>query len=139
MLMSASPKPPKGTARRERKGRWHRADREEVQNKAESKLRDGYRCRWPWCPGNYSIVHSCHLKHKGMNGDVLSIRSQRDNFITQCPTDHYIFDDVGGREIEPLTDKGTDGPCRFVQRDKWTDEVIRWAEEVAIGMIGRQG
>jgi hypothetical protein len=99
--------------------------------KAEVRERD-QTCRWPGCSCQRSWgwaqgaswmrqLEVAHLEDKGMGGDKQLIRTQRHKMILLCGWRHRGSFGLHAKRarIEPLTDKGTDGPCEFlIQRQK---------------------
>lgn len=89
-------------------------------------------CRWPGCDCQrswgaaqgqqwYRALEVAHLDDKGMGGDKKLLRTRKDRMIYLCAWRHRGQFGLHAKRarIEPLTDKGTDGPCLFtVQRKK---------------------
>jgi hypothetical protein len=110
------PKPAKGSARAALLEK--RATRRylEATEKAAVRRRDGGVCRWPGCGerGEKWRLEVAHLNDKGMGGDH-GTRSTRDQMILLCLPDHQGEHSLhtGFKRVVPLTDRGTDGLCRF--------------------------
>lgn len=102
----------KGDFRREiHERREEQTDREDAIL-AEAKRRDRYACRYPGCQEPKGVVHGCHLTHRGMGGNPEGDRTTKDTAITFCPRHHQLFDHADFT-VEPVTPRGTDGPCEF--------------------------
>lgn len=112
---------PKGSFRLDRAKRRMARDRQERDAKAEARQRDRG-CRFPAC-GCRSMgfaLHVAHLEDKGMGGNPRGDRSTRDKLITLCAGRHLanrISLHGGTLRIEPLTARGTDGPCKFLLKN----------------------
>ena len=146
------PKPPRGAYRLHRKKDRAEIKLSEDTEKAKVRIRDK-RCRWPRCrhARDTSIpLEVAHLVAKGMGGDRFGERSQASGMILLCRAHHQWDPQEGHPEgsierhtlrIEPLTDLGTDGPCRFLRwfvrmtptglEDQW----IVWATERSVGIL----
>lgn len=104
----------------------HRIDRRNARRSSEDKVkaelreRDGRGCRWPGCTFDRKVrVEGVHLVDKGMGGDPLGIRTQRQLMIRLCVIHHQGSTSIhsGDLDIVFLTDRGTDGPVQFMRRD----------------------
>lgn len=90
--------------------------------KTELRVRDGVGCRWPGCEfwkQGYA-VHGAHLDDMGMGGDKQLLRSQRHTMIRFCVKHHGPGPwSIHSKDLRVvcLTEKGTDGPCQFEERD----------------------
>ena len=133
------PKPAKGSALVERRTNQKATKAYEEAEKAKVRARDR-QCRWPHCANCRTLKPRLEVAHriaKGMGGDH-GIKSSADQMILLDFLTHQGADGLEqhGRKIEPLTDRGTDGPCSF-----WlADGVGGWilvAEETAIGVYAR--
>jgi len=121
--VSASPKPAKGTLKRERAKRKRGRKALELEQMQAVRARD-QSCRFPLCGCRHlgTILAVCHLRHRGIGGNPAGDRTQRAGMILLCQTRHHdsiIALDRGTMSCEPLTDKGTDGPVR------WTVDLLR--------------
>lgn len=126
--MPAQPKPAKGTALIERRERRRAVEAFEDAEKHKVRIRDRMQCRWPQCGycRRYKnlTLHCAHIYGKGIGGDH-GFRSTADNMILLCSLRHEgpISLHSGDCRIEPVTDRGADGPCRFWINDEqrgWT-------------------
>lgn len=111
MLATACPKPARGTARAMREAARQRAKALELREKAACRRRDGDRCRWPSC-GSTVRIESAHLRSKSVGGP-----SDRANLLRLCEAHHRGARSLhsGDLRIEPLTERGTDGPLLFLE------------------------
>lgn len=103
-----------------RKRRKAIADFEE-REKAKVRKRDRI-CRWPRCAncsGWRPPLEVAHVRAKGMGGDH-SERSTADRMILLDKLTHRE-QETHKRDVRPLTNEGTWGPCEFWQqeRDGW--------------------
>jgi hypothetical protein len=115
------PKPAKGSALMERKDRRRAMDAFEDAEKCKVRLRDR-ECRWPgcdYCRTYKSRLEVAHLHDKGMGGDH-GVRSTSDQMMLLCFLRHQgpVSLHSGDCRITPLTDRGTDGPCKFEQQSE---------------------
>ena len=130
-------KPARGTALRERKDR--RADRRAAEQRAlqAALKRDGRRCRWPGCTGQYRgltlPVDPAHLVHRGMGGNAALDRTTRGGILALCRHHHGALD-AGLLEIQATTDAGTDGPLAFFEKRLETCVMAHVATETRIGV-----
>ena len=114
------PKPAKGTALIEsRERRKFIVDAEDTA-KDDVRFRDK-RCRWPFCENCRKYkprLEVAHIRAKGMGGDH-GARSDASQMILLDFLTHQGADGLEqhGRRIEPLTDRGTWGPCEFWATD----------------------
>lgn len=118
MLSNAQPKPCKGSALIARRDRQRAIRAHEAREKAKVRARD-VRCRWPECANcrDYKPrLEAAHLDDKGMGGDH-GERTQADRMILLCFLTHQGPRSLhsGDLRIEPLTERGTDGPCMFLE------------------------
>lgn len=93
-----------------------------LESNAELRVRDGIGCRWTGCEfwKKGVIVDAAHVvQAAGMGGDPTMVRSQRWHKMRVCRTHHRgpVSLHSGDLRVVPLTDKGTDGPCEFQQRN----------------------
>jgi hypothetical protein len=115
------PKPAKGSFREELLAK--RAGIRTAEDKAKQTVRkrDGGQCRWPGCKerGERWRLEVAHLNDKGMGGDHGN-RSTPDQLMLLCLPHHQGARSVhsGDLRIEPLTLRGTDGPCRFMEQSE---------------------
>lgn len=119
MLANATPKPAKGTALIARRERRRAILAHERIEKAKVRRRDVV-CRWPGCTNcrDYKPrLEVAHLDAKGSGGDH-GIRTRADRMVLLCYLTHQgvVSLHSGDLRIEPLTTRGTDGPCRFWQQ-----------------------
>lgn len=113
---------------RRRNGRKSR----EQSTKTQLRVRDGIGCRWPGCEfwKHGVVVEGAHLIDKGMGGDPKQLRTQVELMIRLCKVHHQGPQSIhsGHREIEFLTARKADGPCKFKSRksldDRWTVDGI---------------
>ena len=147
----AIPKRPKENSMRDER-REKRAERIDYErgNKRLAKARDGHRCRWPQKHTCEGPIESSHVfEHKKMGGDPAMDRSETRGLMTFCRGIHRTFEaSIDGKDlrVEPLTDKGADGPCRFLARVPYHDiatgntgdEWIEIARERAVGVLERR-
>jgi hypothetical protein len=91
----------------------------EYRAKKYVRQRDRHACRVPgcdWYAQGYAL-HVAHLIDKGMGGDKRGLRTTRQTMITLCWNHHQGPISLHSKRlvIYPLTDAGTDGPCRFIE------------------------
>lgn len=113
-LSTACPKPARGTLRALREAKRQRVRAEELRAKAECRRRDGDRCRWPGCTET-TRIESAHLIAKSLGG-----LNDRQNLVRLCEAHHRgpVSLHSGDLRIEPLTERGADGPLLFLRRDE---------------------
>lgn len=117
--IKAQAKPARGTARAERHERSASREHDERINKAIVRKQDGT-CRWPGCrcqKGPRKLpLEVAHVVAKSLGGS-----SAPENLILVCDEVHRgaVSLHSQDRKIEPLTNKGTRGPCAFYQRDEF--------------------
>lgn len=114
--MLANWKPAKGSGLMARKERRKAIKGFEDAEKRKVRLRDR-ECRWPgcsYCRSYNTRLEVAHLADKGMGGDH-GVRSTADQMMLLCFLRHQgpISLHSGDCRITPLTNRGTDGPCRF--------------------------
>lgn len=118
----------KGITARRREAKNRRLKREERENKAKVRARDGAgrghqaelygRCRFPLC-GCYMknlFVEVSHQEHKGMGGDPTGERSTPEKMMCLCNWRHKearFSIDKGTLRWLPLTDQGANGPVAW--------------------------
>jgi hypothetical protein len=142
----AKPKPARGTAKLERQMNRADIDKQEDKNKAVAKKRDG-KCRLPFCPWcavfEKQVHAGAHVLHaKGMGGDPSLSVSQPEHLMRLCHLSHMAQENHDWA-VEPLTDRGTDGPCEFyIMHDVFDRETgnfstlrLLWARETAVGVV----
>jgi hypothetical protein len=119
--MSDLRKPAKGSGLIARKlSKNARRAFEERQKKIVRK-RD-QRCRWPRCENCRLYkprLEVAHLVAKGIGGDPRNTKSTADQMILLDYLTHQGPDGLEqhGRWIDPVTDRGTAGPCEFWAKD----------------------
>ena len=133
---------PHAITRRENRSRIRTA-REKA--KQDAKVRDSYRCRWPRfdhdTPNHVCIgvMEAAHQTAIGMGGEKQPLsRTSTEALFTACHFIHQQSKDAlerHGRSWEGLTDKGADGPVRFMRRDPKTGEHVEIARERFIGVL----
>lgn len=129
------PKPAKGSYRLELIERKRRRRKMEDEQKQQVRNRDGYRCRYPGCTfQNQGFrFEVAHLDDKGMGGDPSLIRTERRKMIGLCHLHHQgtvaVTYSLHGKtlRIEPETDRGTDGLCKFSVAKESGWEVVGFA------------
>lgn len=114
-------KPPKGEFLLERKDKRKEIEAGEDEQKAIVRFRDG-RCRWPHCEvcRRYKtlVLQVSHVvRAKGMSGDRTLERSQADQMMLLDPITHAA-QERHEKDVVPLTDEGTKGPCEFWAEDE---------------------
>lgn len=118
-------KPPKGSYLIARKDRRKKIQALEDAEKAKVRARDRF-CRWPDCEDcrRYATrLEVAHLYDKGMGGDH-GERSTADQMLLLCFLAHQGPRSLhsGDRRITPITNRGTNGPCKF----EIQDEQVGW-------------
>lgn len=117
LLRTAKPKPVPGEYDLERKR--VKRERKAIEDgiTAEAKRRDKNTCRWPNCKFTGLRIETAHLEHRGMGGNPSLDRTERHKLIALCLRHHAMFDRKTTTDIniEPVTDRGTDGPCAFYE------------------------
>ncbi len=115
-------RPAKGTALMDARQRRHDRTAAEAREKDRVRVRDRI-CRWPHCENCRRFtprLEVAHLDAKGMGGDPRGAVTTADQMVLLDYLTHQsgIYSlEQHGRRIEPLTDRGTDGPCEFWQSD----------------------
>lgn len=109
-------KPERGTALKERRTKRKTVRDHETDEKREVRLRDR-KCRWPHCSNCRKWkprLEVAHLDPKGQGGDH-GVRTSADRMILLDYLTHQGADGLERheRKIEPLTKRGTNGPCAF--------------------------
>lgn len=119
---------PLGVTARRRASKGRKLKREERDNKALVRARDGAghgramritgRCRFPLCGCHERglFVEVAHQCHKGMGGDPTGERSQPELMICLCNWRHKearFSVDKGNVRWVPLTDQGANGPVAW--------------------------
>lgn len=124
-------KAPKGTFLRERKAQRAAELAHEEREKTKVRKRDQV-CRWPWCDcRKWKLRLECaHLVNKSQGG-----RSNADAMILLCFEKHQGRPSLhsGDLMVDPLTAKGTNGPCAFYRKDE-TGQWLHIASEKRIGV-----
>lgn len=133
------PQPKPQPAIFERKARKRERDKHEDDVKAQVKRRDLQKCRWPRCEFKHYRIEAAHLDASGMGGDPNGERMTRANLITLCWLHHQgpVSLEKHDLKVEPITDRGCDGPVEFYQRDKRGRGWFMVARERAIGILER--
>lgn len=130
-------KPAKGTALIERRERRKEVEAFEDAEKRKVRLREGGVCRWARATGDcYCLryknitLHVAHLNDKGMGGDH-GLRSTADQMALICSLRHEGERSLhsGDCRIVPLTDRGTNGPCKFEEQDEQRGWTVRACED----------
>lgn len=116
-------KPARGAAKYQRRERHAKADTREARHKTTVRKRDGYRSRWPGDDGQPLEV--AHLTHKGLGGDVQTLRSVPALMILVSRAVHqgpYSLHS-GDRRVVFLTPEKASGPVAFLERrgGKWAE------------------
>lgn len=133
-------KPEKGSGLIDRKTRRKAIVAAEDSEKDKVRRRDRF-CRWPHCANCKKFeprLEVAHLEAKGMGGDHGTVSTADQMMLLDYLTHQGGLTSLEqhGRKIEPLTERGTNGPCSF-----WiADGVGGWilvAEEVSIGVYRR--
>ena len=111
-------KPAKGTAKAERRQRTNWRQRRERIAMAIVRVRDP-RCRFPLCGCEQFryVLHVCHLVHRGMGGDPSGERTTTGGLVRLCAPRHLMHRLSVDRHTirwEGLTDRGADGPIRWL-------------------------
>lgn len=130
-------KPIKGQAWLDKKQR--RAEHEAAEDKImrAAKVRDGNKCRFPNCehmPKKPRIECAHVVQHRGIGGNPALDRTVQHKLMALCFIHHGLFDRQRSIEIEPLTERGTDGPCAFYQKNNETGAMEHVATETTIGI-----
>ena len=140
------PKPSRVARMNEKGDRRREREREEKAAKAESRRRDGNRCRFPLCgcQRKHRRLESAHVVDKSRGGP-----NKAANLITLCVDRHQdssVSLHRGTLEIVAKDERGTDGPVAFfVDYDEacWygvvpaamRDRQVCLARESAIGVL----
>lgn len=108
----AFPKPERGSLRRERESQRAAERAAELKAKQLAKARDGHKCRWPHKCERIDPIESAHLVDKSLGGT-----NTTDNLITLCQRVHRGAVSIHSKllKVEPLTERGANGPCAFYQ------------------------
>lgn len=128
--MTVSPKPVKGTEKARLRAKRRGIADGEREAKAEVRRRDPH-CRWPHVTKQERLECSlqpnevAHRQSKGAGGNKDGSRNVVENLITFCRAVHQGPGSLhGGRKrVEPLTTKGTRGPCVYFEKrgDLWLE------------------
>lgn len=114
-----------------------RADRVAAEQKAMklAKKLDGG-CRYPLCEYKTKKprIDAAHQHHRGMGGNPSGDRTTSDQIISLCFIDHAAYD-RGDIDFEPLTDKGTRGPCAWYRVNKETGSMEHIATEKSVSYL----
>lgn len=110
------PRPAKGDALIEARGKRNAIRTREKKEKAIVRAADKV-CRWPHCENCRDFkprLEVAHMEPKGSGGDH-GVRTRADLMILLDFLTHQGSKGLerGERFIEPLTDRGTRGPCAF--------------------------
>lgn len=133
--LNSVPKPIKGEAwLKSKETRAERVAAEQKAMKLAKKLDGG--CRYPLCAhrAQKPRIEAAHVTHRGMGGNPTGDRTTSDQIITLCFIDHAAYD-RGEIDLEPLTDKGTRGPCAWYRLNKETGIREHVATEKAVGVM----
>lgn len=124
------PKPSAGAFKRERHARVTAEQTAEKNAKRDAKARDGHKCRWPHKCHPADRLESAHLVDKSLGGE-----NTPENLITVCLAVHQGPNSIHAktRLIEPLTERGANGPCAFYEANE-SGEMIHVASEKAVGV-----
>ena len=87
-------------------------------------------CRYPHCEhmAKKPRLEVAHVRHRGMGGNPTGDRTTAAELITYCFIHHDEYDH-GTMYHEPLTPRGTRGPCAFYRIHQETGEKIHVASE----------
>lgn len=106
---------------------------------ASVRLQGGV-CRWPGCdcrrrgikvdPAHWKVVG-----HRGIGGNPSGDRTRLDGIMALCRNRHEDYDH-SRIDFEPLSDKGTLGPCEFFRIVK--GERISVGRERLVGILENQ-
>ncbi len=106
--------------------------------KTQLRIRDGIGCRWTGCDyWHDTVVEGAHLIDKGAGGDPQQLRTKIELMMRLCLVHHRgpMSLHSGHREIEFLTERKANGPCKFLTRktldDQWTIDGIENEFDVA--------
>jgi hypothetical protein len=112
------PKPRRGDALLERRTKRAATVKAEQAEMQAALKRDGRKCCVPDCIYSHKKlpVDACHLVHRGMGGNPKRDRTTRQQIVSLCRIHHGQLD-AGEITVQPLTSRGTDGPCFFLLRD----------------------
>ena len=122
-------KPMRGTAKLARMDRKAKADAREDRNKTKVRKRDGH-CRWPHFAEEArelcrrTVTEVAHLTHKGMGGDIQTIRSKSELMIRVCCHQGVGSFHSGDRRVQFLTPQKANGPLAFLERrgrERWVE------------------
>lgn len=131
-LSTACHKPAKGSALMARRERQKAIRSHEDAEKRKVRVRD-VTCRWPNCPNCRTYkprLEVAHLDAKGLGGDH-GVRTRADRMVLICFLSHQGPRSLhsGDLRIEPLTERGTDGPCLFLATDEQKGWCVVGVEE----------
>lgn len=131
-------KPARGEHLMARRTRKEKLDAHEDREKTAVRKRDRYQCRWPKCIYRNQAVplEVAHLEHKGPGGNPDGTRSVRSKMILLCQNHHQGRTSLHSKDLRivPLTEQGTDGPCKFefsMGSLGWVTEFVETAPRVA--------
>lgn len=117
------PKPVRGEAKAQQREKQTKADSRESRHKSTVRKRDSQRSRWPGDDGQPLEV--AHLSHKGMGGDVTTVRSVPALMILVSRAVHQGPKSLhsGDRMVKFLTKEKADGPVVFLEKQgtKWIE------------------
>jgi len=134
----APAKPERGEYRLKQKAKRRELVNKEDAIKADSKRRDGHRCRWfhetPEEERECRDLRkdSAHIGHKGMGGDKQLLRTKRELLVTMGLRCHDRFDKRGDRRVVFLTKDKADGiiACEVKRGGRW----VEIGREISIGV-----
>lgn len=136
---TAAPKPVAGEHWQDRKQvtRDRKAhEREQMEQARRRDMAACHGCRWPGCEfasrkPRLEVSHC--FTHRGAGGNPDGTRTVRDQLLLVCFIHHRRID-TGDAEVQPLTDRGTDGLLSFHERNQETGRMEHVASERAIGI-----
>ena len=139
MLPNACPKPARGSYTLAREAAEAEATELEIAVKKVVKARDG-KCRWPQKHKCRKGLECAHLKDASLGGEIATF-----NLILLCGWLHRRGpESIHSKDlkIEPLTERGADGPCAFFVKIYSETRLgeYRWrcvARERAVGIVER--
>ena len=101
-----------------------------LKAKADSKKRDGHKCRWPHVCRKPVRLESAHLVNLSQGGEDTT-----ENLITLCLEVHQGRRSLHSqdRKIEPLTAAGANGPVAFYEKNE-AGRMVHIASERAVGI-----
>lgn len=133
--MPAPPKPLRGSGLLERRVKRQARVKAEQAVMHAALVRDKMTCRWPQC--EYRVrklpIDPAHLRHRGMGGNPSGDRTaSTGQIVALCRVHHGLYD-ACEVEIDPLTDRGADGPLAFLAKHPETGQMVTHAIERVMG------